>query len=158
MGGPRYSISIICGWAHLYIILSLAIHYGWAQIYYICYVRVGPPVLLAVHYGWAQIHYIHHLRVGPPVYNIIISCTLWVGPNILYLLCTGGPKYNIYVIYKWAPHLCIILLLAVHYRSAQIYFISHLQVGPPVYNIIISHSLQMGPDILNQSSTGSTHI
>ena len=37
----------------------------------------------------------------------------------------------------------IILLLAIHYRWAQIYYICYLWVGPPAYNIII------GPHILS---------
>ena len=69
--------------------------------------------------------------MGPPVYNIIISRALRVGPDILYLLGTGG---------------YIILLLAVHYGWAQI--------GPPVNNIIIGHTLQVGPDILYLLGTG----
>ena len=145
MGGPKYIIYVMYGWAHLYIIILSAVHYGWAEIYYICY-----------------------LQVGPPPYNIIINRTLRVGPDILYPwsaggptciwyyhspYITGGPRYIIFVIYGWA-HMYIILLLAVHYRWAQIYYICYLRVGPPVYNIIISHTLQVGPNILYLLCTG----
>jgi hypothetical protein len=128
MGGPRYIIFVIYGWAHHHIILLSTIHYGWAQIYYICY-----------------------LRVGPSPYNIIMSRTLRVGPDILNLLSTGWAHHHIILLstvhYGWAQ---------TYYprRWAQIYYICDLQVGPPPYNIIINRTLRVGPDILYPSSAG----
>src|SRR3981189_2756071 len=69
--------------------MSRKVRVGPDELKYI--IKGGPRIIILVVYGWAQIYDICDLRVGPPIYNIMISRTLRVGPNILYLSSTGGP-------------------------------------------------------------------